>query len=86
MTVVDLQEAIRSFSSIGLEWNETKDWVSARQLRVAPPLGHLYGYLLTSNFLLPMANSRSAYSRGLNQHSFYRLIVTDLLKERMANF
>ncbi|HMI50384.1 MAG TPA: hypothetical protein VK525_02655 [Candidatus Saccharimonadales bacterium] len=54
MTAVDLQEAIKDFSPAGLEWSETNGWVSAKQLRVAPPLGHLYEYLLASNFLVPM--------------------------------
>jgi hypothetical protein len=54
MTVLDLQEAIKSLSVTGLEWTETNGWVSAKQLRVAPPLGHLYAYLLASNFLVPM--------------------------------
>jgi hypothetical protein len=54
MTVSDLQEVIKGFSSTGLEWSETNGWVSAKQLRVAPPLGHLYAYLLASNFLVPM--------------------------------
>jgi hypothetical protein len=54
MTVVDLQEAIKSFSATGLEWSETNGWVSAEQLRVPPPLGHLYAYLLASNFLVPI--------------------------------
>jgi hypothetical protein len=54
MTVVDLQEAIKGLSSSSVEWSETNGWVSATQLRVAPPLGHLYAYLLASNFLVPM--------------------------------
>ena len=54
MTAVDLQEAIKSLSPTGLEWSETNGWVSAQQLRLAPPLGHLYAYLLASNFLVPM--------------------------------
>ncbi len=54
MTAIDLQEAIKVFSAIDLEWNETKGWVSAEQLRFTPPLGHLYAYLLASNFLVPM--------------------------------
>jgi hypothetical protein len=54
MTAVDLQEAIKGFSPTGLEWTETNGWVSAKQLRFAPPLGHLYTYLLASNFLVPM--------------------------------
>jgi hypothetical protein len=39
------------FQKTGLEWSETNGWVSAEQLRVAPPLGHLQAYLLASNFL-----------------------------------
>jgi len=54
MTVVDLQEAIKNLSVAGLEWSETNSLVSADHLRVAPPLGHLYAYLLASNFLVPM--------------------------------
>jgi len=54
MTGLDLQEAIKGFSPTGLEWSETNGWVSARQLRIPPPLGHLYAYLLASNFLVPI--------------------------------
>jgi hypothetical protein len=54
MTAVNLQEAIKGFSPTGWGWSETNGWVSAKQLRVAPPLGHLYAYLLASNFLVPM--------------------------------
>jgi hypothetical protein len=54
MTVVDLQVAIKGFSLGGVDWSETNGWVSAKQLHVAPPLGHLYAYLLASNFLVPM--------------------------------
>jgi hypothetical protein len=32
----------------GWEWTETNGWVSASQLRCAPPLGHLFAYLLAS--------------------------------------
>ena len=38
----------------GWEWSETNGMVSAAQLRRAPPLGHLFAYLLASNFLVPM--------------------------------
>jgi hypothetical protein len=54
MTVADLQGAIARFSPTGVEWSETNGWVSAKQLRMPPPLGHLYEYLLASNFLVPM--------------------------------
>jgi hypothetical protein len=54
MTAADLQEWIKSFSHGGWEWSDTNGWVSAEQLRLAPPLGHLYAYLLAKNFLVPM--------------------------------
>ena len=53
MTAVDLRESIKG-SATAMEWSETNGWVSAKQLRLAPPLGHLYAYLLASNFLVPM--------------------------------
>jgi hypothetical protein len=54
MTAADLQEWIKSVSTSGWEWSETNGWVSATQLRLAPPLGHLYAYLLASKFLVSM--------------------------------
>src|SRR6266478_6309347 len=54
MTASDLQEWLKSASATGWEWSDTNGWVSAKQLRLAPPLGHLYAYLLASNFLVPM--------------------------------
>jgi hypothetical protein len=54
MTSKDLQESIESLSATGWEWSETNGWVSADQLRLAPPLGHLLDYVLASNFLVPM--------------------------------
>ena len=54
MTAGELREWLNSFSVTDWEWNETNGWVSAAQLRRTPPLGHLYAYLLASNFLVPM--------------------------------
>jgi hypothetical protein len=54
MTAADLQEWLKSASVSGWEWSETDGWVTAGQLRRAPPLGHLFAYLLASNFLVPM--------------------------------
>jgi len=54
MTASDLQEWLKSASATGWEWSETNGWVSASQLRHAPPLGHLFAYLLVSNFIVPM--------------------------------
>jgi hypothetical protein len=54
MTAADLREWLNSACVTGWEWSETNGWVSASQLRRAPPLGHLFVYLLASNFLVPM--------------------------------
>ena len=54
MIAADLREWLKSASLTGWEWSETNGWVSASQLRRAPPLGHLFAYLLASNFLVPL--------------------------------
>jgi len=54
MTATELQETLKGLSARGWEWSETNGLVSASQLRRAPPLGHLFAYLLASNFLVPM--------------------------------
>jgi hypothetical protein len=54
MAATDLREWLKSISVTGWDWSETNGWVSASQLRCAPPVGHLFAYLLTSNFLVPM--------------------------------
>jgi hypothetical protein len=60
MTVTDLQEWLKSTSADGWEWSETNGWVAASQLRRAPPLGHLFAYLLASNFLIPVRHPEEA--------------------------
>ena len=54
MSSPELRERLKGTSASGWEWNDTNGMVSADQLRHAPPLGHLFAYLLTSNFLVPM--------------------------------
>ncbi|HWF45547.1 MAG TPA: hypothetical protein VG168_00960 [Bryobacteraceae bacterium] len=54
MTAADLREWLNTASASGWEWSETTGLVSAAQLRRAPPLGHLFAYLLASNFIVPM--------------------------------
>jgi hypothetical protein len=54
MTAADLQEWLKSTSVTGWEWSETNEWVTADQLRRAPPLGHMFAYLLANSFLVPM--------------------------------
>jgi hypothetical protein len=50
----DLQQLIQKTSKIGWQWTDTNGWVSARHLHPAPPLGHLYDYVLASNFIVPV--------------------------------
>jgi hypothetical protein len=59
MAATDLQEWIKSNSVRGWEWSKTNAWISANQLRHKPPLGHLYAYLLASNFLVAMETPAS---------------------------
>ena len=54
MSSTELRERLRDFPESGWEWSETNGIVSATQLRHAPPIGHLFAYLLASNFLVPM--------------------------------
>ncbi len=54
MSAADLRQSMQNVSAIGWQWTDTNGWVSATQLRPAPPLLHLYEYLLASNFLVPM--------------------------------
>ena len=54
MTSRDLQQSIQNLSATSWQWTDTNGWVSANQLRLAPPLGHLYDYVLASSFLVPM--------------------------------
>jgi hypothetical protein len=54
MATADLREWLKGASVTGWEWSQTNGWVSASQLRRAPPLGHLFAYLLASSFLVPM--------------------------------
>jgi hypothetical protein len=50
----DLKQAVQSISTTGWQWTDTNGWVSARQLHPPAPLGHLYDYVLASDFLVPL--------------------------------
>lgn len=54
MSTMDLQQAVQSISATRWQWTDTNGWVSARQLHPPTPLGHLYDYVLASNFLVPL--------------------------------
>ena len=54
MSAIDLERSIQSVSATGWQWTDTNGWVSARQLQPAPPIRHLYDYVLASNVLVPM--------------------------------
>jgi hypothetical protein len=60
MTTADLREWLNTASVSNWEWSETTGLVSAAQLRRAPPLGHLFAYLLASNFIVPIHVPTSA--------------------------
>lgn len=65
MNATELRESLQGISATGWEWSETNGMVSATQLRRAPPLGHLFAYLLASNFLVPMeVPGRTASNAG----------------------
>ena len=54
MSSRDFEQAMQAISATGWQWTDKNGWVSASQLRLAPPFGHLYDYVLASNFLVPM--------------------------------
>jgi hypothetical protein len=54
MSAADLEQSIQNISAIGWKWTDTKGRISAHQLHPEPPLGHLYDYVLASNFLVPL--------------------------------
>jgi hypothetical protein len=54
MTSQDLRQSIQTAVESDWQWTETDGFVSAGQLRLRPPVGHLYEYVLASNFLIPM--------------------------------
>jgi hypothetical protein len=54
MNSADLEQSIQNLSASGWQWTDTKGRVSAYQLHPAPPLGHLYDYVLASHFLVPL--------------------------------
>jgi hypothetical protein len=54
MTARDLKESVQSIATADWEWSDTNGWVSALELHPAPPLSHLYNYVLARNLLVPM--------------------------------
>ena len=54
MKTADFQKAVADASATRWEWREQNGWVSASDLRAAPPLGHLFDYVLASKFLIPV--------------------------------
>jgi hypothetical protein len=54
MNSKDFEQAVQSISATDWKWTDTNGWVSARQLHPPSPLGHLYDYVLASNFLVPL--------------------------------
>jgi hypothetical protein len=50
----DLEQAVQSIAATGWQWTDTNGWVTARELHPPSPLGHMYDYVLASNFLIPL--------------------------------
>jgi hypothetical protein len=63
MTARDLQESVQNIAAAEWEWTDTNGWVSALELHPAPPLGHLYAYVLARNLLVPMQIPAAAASQ-----------------------
>jgi hypothetical protein len=63
MTARDLQESVQNIAAAEWEWTDTNGWVSALELHLAPPLGHLYAYVLARNLLVPMQIPAAAASQ-----------------------
>jgi hypothetical protein len=58
-TISALEERLRALSANGWELPDTGGWVTADRLRPAPPLSHLYAYLIATGFIVPMQPSAS---------------------------
>jgi hypothetical protein len=54
MSKAALEDLLKSVDAEGWEWKDVDGWVSADHLRPAAPLGHLYQYLVASNFIVPV--------------------------------
>jgi hypothetical protein len=54
MKSTDLEQSMQDLTATGWQWADTNGWVSAHQLHPPLPLGHLYDYVLASNFLVPL--------------------------------
>src|ERR1700677_94690 len=54
MRAADLEQSMQNLSATGWRWTDTNGRVSAGQLHLAPPLGHLYDFVLASDFLVPL--------------------------------
>ncbi|MFZ0633436.1 MAG: hypothetical protein WA399_01895 [Acidobacteriaceae bacterium] len=64
MASADLRQAIENISATGWQWTEANGSASARQLHPPQPLGHLYNYVLASNFLVPMEVPAAMTTQG----------------------
>jgi hypothetical protein len=64
MTLADLQEWLKDNSAASWEWSGTNGLVTAKELHHKPPLGHLYAYLLASNFLVSIETPASSTAKS----------------------
>lgn len=60
MNTSDLEQTVQSVAAIDWQWTDSNGWVFANQLHPSGPLGHIYDYVLASNFLVPMQIRQTA--------------------------
>lgn len=58
MSVVDMEQWLKSVSLTGWTWEATDGVIEAQNLHPAPPLNHLHQYLVASGFLIPMPEAK----------------------------
>ena len=54
MSRADFEQRRQAWPAGDWELEATGPWVEADQFRPAPPLGHLYAYLIATDFIAPM--------------------------------
>jgi hypothetical protein len=52
-----VEEWIKANDVHGWEWTSNNGWVTADALRITPPLGHLYRFILASELVVPLQHA-----------------------------
>ncbi len=54
MTLSSAGERVQSMRKLGWEIEDADGWITANGIRPRPPINHLYNYILSSGFVIPM--------------------------------